>query len=754
MAKSKYIDVILRLKDHMSEGIGKSVTRLQESQKTLQQYGKKYEKIGQSIQGTGKKLTKGITAPIAGIAAASVKTAADFEAGMSNVAAISGATGEQLQALKNKALEMGKKTKFTARESSDAFAEMASAGWEVEDMMNGIEGTMYLSGASGEDLARTAEIVTNTMTAFGMSTEKTNKFVNILTETANKTATDVDKMGETFKYVAPVAGALGYSAEDTATAIGIMSNAGIKASQAGTSLRSMFTRLASPPKAAAEEMERLGISMTDSSGKMKPFSQLLDEMREKFSGMSKQEKVASANAIAGKNAMSGMLALMNASQEDVDRFSAAINGTTNSIDENSSAMKMYNTANDNLSGRLTILKSTAESAAISIGEKLSPYIEKITETVRKAVDWFTTLSDGQVKLILRLATVAAAIGPVTIAIGKFVSGIGKGFKAASNFANFLSGFPDKLSKFKSGFSKVLGVFGKNPKILVFIAIVAAVAAAAYLIIKNWDKIKPVLQKVGNWFKNLGEKIKETYNKIKEKTTEFVSKVVEKFNSIKEKAQTFFENIKAKISSFVASAKAQGGVIGAVFQNISNRVQAVKQIFNGLITFIKGVFVGNWKLAWQGVKDIFSGIFANLGAVLKAPINGVIGLINGAIGRINSISFTVPSWVPGLGGKTFGGNIPKIPYLYKGTDHFKGGPAIIHDKGAEIVDLPHGTRVLPHDRSIKTAFAMGKRSGGRSISIAKLADTIVVREEADIDRIAERLAQKMESLDYTNEEDVA
>lgn len=736
MAKNKFIDVILDLKDKMSGKLGKTVTKINESQKTLETYGKKFEKTGGKIQKTGKTLTKGITTPIAGIAVASIKTAADFESGMSNVAAISDATSSELQMLKDKALEMGKKTKFSARESSDAFAEMASAGWGVSDMMNGIEGTMYLAGASGEDLARTAEIVTNTMTAFGMGTDKTNKFVNILTETANKTATDVDKMGETFKYVAPVAGALGYSAEDTATAIGIMSNAGIKASQAGTSLRSVFSRLNTQQKPVAEAMKRLGISITDGSGKMKPFSKLLGEMREKFSGLSKQEKVANANAIAGQHGMSGFLALMNASQSDVDSFSAAINGTTNSIDENSSAMKMYNTANDNLKGRLTVLKSTAESAAISIGDKLSPYIEKLTGIAQKAADWFCNLSDGQLDLIIKFAGIAAAIGPVTIGVGKLVGGIGKGIKTFGNVTKAIGKIPGVLSKVKGAFSKVFSILGANPKLLIFLAVAGAIAAIAFVIIKNWDKIKPVLLKVGNWFKNLGTKIKDTFISIKEKTVDFVT------------------NLVTKIKTFVASAKAQGGVIGAVFQNISNRVNALKRIFNGVITFVKGVFTGDWRKAWQGVKDIFAGIFSSLGSVLKAPLNGVIGLINGAINKINGISFTVPDWVPVLGGRTFGASIPTIPYLYRGADFFSGGTAVIHDKGAEIVDLPRGTRVIPHDESLRQAYKTGRRASGRTVSIAKLADTIVVREEADIDRIAEALARKLENLDYTDEDDVA
>ena len=301
-------------------------------------------------------------------------------------------------------------------------------------------------------------------------------------------------------------------------------------------------------------------------------------MREKFSGLSKQEKVANATAIAGKNAMSGFLALMNASQSDVDSFSAAINGTTNAIDENSSAMKMYKTANDNLKGRLTVLKSTAESAAISIGNKLSPYIEKLTGIVQKAADWFCNLSDGQLDLIIKFAGVAAAIGPVTIGVGKLVGGIGKGIKTFGNVTKAIGKIPGVLSKVKGAFSKVFSILGANPKLLIFLAVAGAIAAIAFLIIKNWDKIKPVLIKVGNWFKNLGKKIKDTYTSVKEKTVDFVT------------------NLVTKIKTFVASAKAQGGVIGAVFQNISNRVNALKRIFNGVITFVKGVFTGDWRKA--------------------------------------------------------------------------------------------------------------------------------------------------------------
>ena len=169
--------------------------------------------------------------------------------------------------------------------------------------------------------------------------------------------------------------------------------------------------------------------------------------------------------------------------------------------------------------------------------------------------------------------------------------------------------------------------------------------------------------------------------------------------------------------------------------------------------MKGVFTGDWKTAWEGVKGIFSGIFGTLGAVVKAPINSVIGIINSAIGHINKIKITVPEWVPSIGGKTFGGNIPKIPLLYKGTDYFSGGRAFIHDKGAEIVDLPRGTRVIPHDKSIKTAYMQGKAQGGRIVNINKLADTLVIRSDDDIDAIAEKIAQKLkDTADNTGDFD--
>ena len=193
--------------------------------------------------------------------------------------------------------------------------------------------------------------------------------------------------------------------------------------------------------------------------------------------------------------------------------------------------------------------------------------------------------------------------------------------------------------------------------------------------------------------------------------------------------------------------AVGGAISAAVNTITSIISGVLTVFDGLITFISGVFTGNWRQAWEGVKSIFKGIFDTFAAICKAPINAVIGIINGAISALNKINVTIPDWVPGLGGKSFGINIPTIPQLYKGTNNWKGGVAMIHDRGGEIVDLPQGSRVYPHDKSVEMARREGERSGSGSISIniQKLADKIEVRSDEDIDRIAEALAYKLKKI---------
>lgn len=1085
--------------------------------------GKQIQNAGKTIANAGATLTKAVTLPIAGVATAAVKTAADFEAAMSEVGAISGASGEDMAKLTAKAKEMGATTAFSASESAEAMKYMAMAGWKTADMTEGIAGIMNLAAASGEDLATTSDIVTDGLTAFGMAAKESGRFADVMAATSSNANTNVALMGETFKYCASTAGAMGYSVEDISVAIGIMGNAGIKGSMAGTTLKNTIANLAKPTDAQAAVMKKLGISLTDSSGNMKSFAEVMDNLRSSFSGLSETEKAAAATTLAGKESMAGLLTIVNASTEDFDKLTAAINGSSGSAEE--MAAKML----DNLNGQLTLLKSAVEGIAITIGNKLMPYVKTAVSWVQKAADYINNLNDAQLDNIIKWAGIAAAIGPVVMIFGKIVTAVGTAQRIFGT-----------ITKTIANFGGIMGVITSPAGIV--IGVLAAIALAAFLIIKNWDKVKGFLQGVGSWFKNAFEKAGFSVEGFKRKFTSigntigsiagkiggfckavagifkkefagdikagaaeaggiletlvggtvaafdgivtavdkglqvfdallsfftgafagnwdnaaqgfrnslknifppdiaegltkafdtvlpvikaavsgvkamfgglvqdvkkifggittvfkgigtmlkgifsgdaetalkgfqtaaggivdtignifkakinaiknfvvgafstflpesvvkkiagvfdavagawdiaigaakgYISGFVQAIKPLIENIKTIFKgvaqfvkgvftgdwkgalnglktiasgalsglvniikapfkliantvkgavnsfknlnivksiftalgnaiknvltkcgvdmkkfsatinNIKTRVSSiinglktifstvfnaigkvvkalatvianifgkkvsstcsaagavitafkavasaafnFIAGAikKAMNiivpvvkvafgaikGAISAAVNTITSIISGVLTVFDGLITFISGVFTGNWRQAWEGVKSIFKGIFDTFAAICKAPINAVIGIINGAISALNKINVTIPGWVPGLGGKSFGINIPTIPQLYKGTDNWQGGAAIIHDRGGEIVDLPKGSRVYPHDKSVEMARKEGARNGSGSIQITiqKLADKIEVRSDEDIDRIAEALAYKLKKIAF-------
>lgn len=379
--------------------------------------------LSNAMVAVGSTLKKSVSVPLATIGAMALKTTADFDAGMSEVKAISGATGTEFKQLETKAIQMGAKTKYSATEAASAFKYMAMAGWDTNDMLSGISGVMNLAAASGEDLATTSDIVTDALTAFGLSAKDSSHFADILAQASSRSNTNVGLMGETFKYVAPVAGALGYSAEDCAVAIGLMANSGIKASQAGTALRSLFTRLAKPTDTVAAAMEKYNITLTDANGNMKPLSTLMSEMRDRFSGLSEAQKANLAATLAGQEGMSGLLAIVNSSDDDFKNLTDSINNADGASE------RMAKTMQDNLKGSFTIFKSTVESAAISIGKKLTPEVRKFVDTGTNLVKKFNDMSDAEKTNVVNIGKMATVIPLATLAGGKLLGSmlnLGKG----------------------------------------------------------------------------------------------------------------------------------------------------------------------------------------------------------------------------------------------------------------------------------------------------------------------------------------
>jgi len=337
------------------------------------------------LKSTASASAKAVSAAVAGFGAYAVKVGSDFEASMSKVQAISGATAEDMELLTAKAKEMGASTKFSASESAEALQYMAMAGWKTEDMLGGLEGIMNLAAASGEDLALTSDIVTDALTAFGLKASDSGHFADVLAKASSNSNTNVAMMGETFKYVAPLAGSLGYSIEDTATAIGLMANAGIKGSEAGTALRAMLTRMVKPTDDVAQAMQQLGIHMTNADGTVRPFAEVTEDLRAAFAGLTAEQQTQYAATLAGQEAMSGMLAIVNASEADYQKLSAAI------ADSDGAAKAMAETMQDNLQGQITVMKSALEGLGITFYGSLETPLKEVVET---GIDYINRLNNS------------------------------------------------------------------------------------------------------------------------------------------------------------------------------------------------------------------------------------------------------------------------------------------------------------------------------------------------------------------------
>lgn len=385
---------------------------------TFSEIGPKIKSVGDSMKSVGRSMSLYVTAPIAAGFGTAMKKSIDFDDTMRKVKATSGATGDEFNQLRTKALQMGRDTKFTASESAEAMNYMALAGWDTKDMLKGVGGVMDLAAASGEDLASVSDIVTDNLTAFGMKAKDSTHFADVLAQTSSKANTDVRGLGEAFKYAAPVAGALGYSVEDTSIAIGLMSNAGIKGEKAGTALRTMFTNLSKPTKAMKDEMDKLGISITDSNGEMLPMRDVLDQLRGKMGGLSKDQQAAAASTIFGKEAMSGALAVINASDEDYKKLTKSIDGSKGA------SKRMANEMEGGIGGAMRKMKSAIESLAISLGDALAPMLYKVATWVTKLANKFSNLPTGVQKTIAVVGLLAAAIGPLLMVFGVMASTIG------------------------------------------------------------------------------------------------------------------------------------------------------------------------------------------------------------------------------------------------------------------------------------------------------------------------------------------
>lgn len=523
--------------------------------------------------------TKAMVAGVSSFGAYSLKAGSDFDAGMSEVQAISGATSDQLQALRDKAKEMGAKTKFSASQSAEALKYMGMAGWKADQMLAGLPGIMNLAAASGEDLGLVSDIVTDSLTAFGMKAEETGRFVDVLAAASTNSNTNVSMLGESFKYIAPVAGALGYTAEDTALALGLMANAGIKSSQSGTSLRASLTRLAKPTKEVKTTMEALGISITNSQGQMLPLKDLMIELRSSFSDLTKEQQAQAAAALFGKEAMSGMLAIINASDEDFNKLAEAINNSTGA------AENMAKIMNDNLKGDFTIMMSALEGLGISFYENLDKPMRSVVQSVTKQIDILNQAINNDLASIPQVLGSMIADGAVAIA-SKAPMMIETGQNIILSFLDGIDSNSDKLAD-------------------------SSVKIITHLVTALLNTGSKLLEVGGKLVLKIGEGLANNAETIAPKALEVIGKLADGFL----KALPQMIKIGADIVKGVAKGLKENPQI------VAEAVPAILKAFASAMLLFQGVDVAKGLL-----KSIATGISSN-DSLMEAPAKGLIGKLN-------------------------------------------------------------------------------------------------------------------------------
>ncbi|MCJ0932545.1 phage tail tape measure protein [Virgibacillus halodenitrificans] len=624
--------------------------------KKMETTGAKLTNVGSKMKDTGKSMSMFITAPLVGLGAVATKTGIDFDDSMRKVQSTSGATGDEITQLRDKAKEMGASTKFSASESAEALNYMALAGWDTKQMMGGISGVMDLAAASGEDLASVSDIVTDGLSAFGLEAKDSARMADVLAAASSSANTDVAGLGNAFKYVAPVAGALKFSIEDTSKAIGLMSNAGIKGEKAGTALRTMMTNLSKPTAAMEEEMDRLGISLTDSEGNMKSFEEIMQDMRKGMGGLTEQQQASAAATIFGKEAMSGALAIVNASEKDYDKLGKAIG------ESEGAAKRMSEIMEGGLGGTLRKIKAGVEGLSISVFEDLQPALEKGAEKVEGFVTWLNNLSPKLRMGAIILAAFAAAIGPILVAGGLFLGLLGNIMTGLAPVMTSIAKAGGFLKWLRLGFVAITGPIGLT------IAAVTGLTTGFIIAYKKSSSFRDMIDKLVVKLKELGGKalemvkvavdavvdfFKQQLAVIKQFWKENSDTIIQSLQNIGKFVSVIFSGI-LKVTQFVMPFVLS--IIKSIWGNIKGVITGSLNIIMGLVKVFSGLLTGDFSKMWKGVKQIFSGAlkfiwnFVQLmfwGKMLKGIISLGKLLLNAFKGTWSGISNIFTSFIKSI-----------------------------------------------------------------------------------------------------------
>lgn len=687
MAKSKIYDATLRLVDKFSKPLETVDRHLTKFEKHYKQTGKSLWATGKSMEGIGKAMTKGVTAPIVAVGALSTKAWKEVDEALDTIATKTGATGKDMKAFEGTFKNLANKVPADLQEIGDAVGEVNTQfGLTGKALEDASENIIKFAKINGQDISQASIQAKQAMSALGVEGKDLDKVLDAVTKTAQDTGQGTDKLFDALVRGAPQLKSLKLDFAQATALMGNLEKSGIDTGKTMSYMSKAQVAFAKDGKGLSEGLKDLQKQL-DGAG-------------------SDTEKLNIASKYFGTKGATFMLDAINRGALDFKSFANAAELAKGSV---SATFDETLDPIDNFKKLFNGLKMAGADLFNASAGIWGPLLEKAIGKVQQLTKWFEGLSDKQKQNIVKWLGMAAAMGPMLVGFGKvfklagkvnfklfdFAKAVGKAggitkWFGGTGIGKMVGGFA-KLSKFAGKGALSIGKFviGLGPVGWVIMGVVAAII----LLIVNWKKIKPVVIKV-------------------------INAVVNKFNHFKEVAGNVFNHIIEVIKGFIEGAKT---------------------LFKSIISFITGTFLGAWTSAWNGVVGAFKSIFGGVKTLVKSVMNGVISFINRGIGGLNKIQ--VPDWVPLAGGK--GINIPLIPQLAKGTNFWKGGLVQVHERGGEIVDLPRGSRVMPHDKSVAEAYKMGNtKNNNVTITIPKIADQVVVRENADIDRIVNGIANKL------------
>lgn len=727
---NKRIDVEFNFVDNFTAGFKNTISTLTSGTKAGERAWKGVAKAGDSIASFGSKVTAGVTVPIVGAATAAVSKFAEVDKTMQLTNSTMGNSAEEAKVLSDAMKSAASNSTFGMSDAATATLNFARAGLKANDAAAALAPTMNLAAGEGGDLNTVSAGLVATINGFHGSFNDAKKYADVFAAACNNSALDVNSLSESFSIAAPIFSSAGYSVNDAALYMGVMANNGMDANTAATSLKTGLARLVSPAKDGAEMIAKLGLSFTNSDGSMKDTLTIQRELHDSFSKLSESEQIAAASAIFGKQQMAPWLGLINTAPEDVKKLNSSLEsaaGTSNS---------MANSMMSGFGGGIEKLKSSIDVLLTSLGEVAGKYLTPIIEKIQVFVDKLNNASPAQQDMIVKALAMAAAVGPVIGIFGKGISIIG----GAGAKINGLIGF---INKFKPA-SMIAAAGGKNALSLllgpsknlikymllssksvtglraviaaltsplgIVLTVICAIIIVVVAVRKHMDLFRSAINKSSPSVSGLGTKFKALGDAGK--------KLLVALKPIAD----FFGTVITVVVGIAANALV--GFLGGVVEVITGIIN----VFTGLSNFLVNVFTGNWKGAWESIKDIFSGIMD----VIKGIIDGIKGAIGGIVDGVKGV---VGFFTGNNKSKT-----TKVQGKASGTTSWEGGLVQVHERGGEIMDLPRGTRIYPHDESV----AMARAEGNKTISIAKLADSIVVHDEADIDKITDSLTRKLMS----------